>query len=342
MLEVLSADDLALRLGFAGDGEVPDLAPIADAVRRSVIAWGRPARQRVSAYLHRQLQAAGYGEEAAQSRVKLAIDGLLDIGDIVAVRLEGKACLVSALPQIVVIGASDSVLLGDSGGPPSTLPSMKPAGNEPANRLARHVIVPDGEGFEGVNRIDFDAWIGPGAFLAHLRRRSGNAVPVALADFWAYVSGVIEREGAPIEVQHVRALVHPPSYRDGFFGHHNRPGSEGRWSAAVPSGIWCAVRVGRNANEWHPILIDTRGDHARAIDCYDWDEWSWALRARGVAMGEPERIAVSGYTVQFQQPIPLQFQRALRLLGGAGARAWSWDLSAEAQARFRAFCAHLG
>lgn len=342
MLEVLSADGLALRLGFTGDGEVPDLAPIADAVRRSVAAWGRPARQRVSAYLHRRLQAAGYGEDEAQARVKLAIDGLLDIGDIVAVRLDGKACLVPALPQIVVIGASDSVFLGDSGGRPSTLPSTKPAEDELANRLARHVVVLDSKAFEGVNRIDLDAWIGPGAYLAHLRRRSGSAAPVGLADFWAYLTGLIEREGAPINVQHVRALVHPPGYREGFFGHHNRPGSEGRWSGAVPPGIWCAVRVGRNANEWHPILIDTRSDDPRAIDCYDWDEWSWALRARGLAMDAPERMTVSGYTIQFEQPIALQFQRALRLLGSAGARAWSWDLPPDAQTRFRAFCERLG
>ena len=102
------------------------------------------------------------------------------------------------------------------------------------------------------------------------------------------------------------------------------------------------MRAGRNANEWHPIVIDARGDAPRAIDCYDWDEWSWALRARGVAMGTPERIRVSGSTIQFEHPIPLQLQRALRILGSAGARPWSWDLPPEGITRFQAFCERLG
>lgn len=340
MLEKVSAEELAARLGFTGDDGKPHLAPIAHAVRQAVAVWGRPPRQRVSAYLHRQLEAAGYGEEEAQASVKRALDGLLDIGDIVSVRLDGRASVVLALPQMVVIGASEAVLLGDSGRM-GQAPSLKAGADRMANCLARHVA-PDDRELEGVRRVDFDEWIGPGAYLDQLRRRSGDSSPASLADFWAFLTGVIEREGAPVDLQHVRALVHPPGHRDGFFGHHNRPGSEGRWSAAVPPAIWCAVRAGRNANEWHPILLDARGDAPRAIDCYDWDEWSWALRARGIAMGAPERMRVNGCTIQFEQPIPRQFQRALMLLGSAGERPWAWDLSAEARIRFEAFCERLG
>lgn len=340
MLEQLSAGELAARLGFTGSDGKPDLAPIADAVRQAVTAWGRPPRPRVSAYLHRQLLAVGYDEDAAKASVKQAIDGLLDIGDIVSVRLDGRASLVLALPQLVVIGESEAVLLGDSGrmGQP---PFNRTGGEAPVNRLARHVP-PDDPEVEGLDRIDFDTWVGPGGYLDQLRRRSGHDTPASLVDFWAFLSGLIEREGAPVDLQHVRALVHPPGHRDGFFGHHNRPGSEGRWSASVPPGTWCAVRAGRNANEWHPILVDVRGDTARAIDCYDWDEWSWALRARGAATGSPERMNVSGSTIQFEQPIPHQFQRALQLLGSVGGRRWSWELSPEAKGRFDAFCERLG
>ena len=338
MLEILSAGELAARLGFTGSDGKPDLAPIANAVRQSIAAWGRPPRQRVSAHLHRQLQAVGFGSDEAQASVRQAIDGLLDIGDVVSVRLDGEASLVLALPQIVMIGASDAVFLGDDSQPGRTSSGKAPAEGT-ANSLARH-IAPDDGAFEGVGSVDFDTWIGQGAYLEHLRRRSGEGAPVGLADFWAYLTGLVEREGAPVDTQHVRALVHPPEHRDGFFGHHNRPGSEGRWSATVPSGIWCAVRAGRNANEWHPIVIDAR-DAPRAIDCYDWDEWSWALRARGVATGAPERMKICGCTIQFEQPIPLQFQRALRLLGSAGGRAWSWDLPPEGKMRFQAFCERL-
>ena len=339
MLEGLSARELAGRLGFTGDDGKPDLAPIADAVRQSIAAWGRPPRQRVSAYLHRQIQAAGYGEDEAQTSVRQAIDGLLDIGDIASVRLDGKASLVLALPQMVVIGETEAVLLGDSG-QIGRAPSQRAAAEGAANRLARHVGLDDRE-LDGLSRVEFDDWIGPFAYLDHLGRRSGDAAPAALADYWAYLTGLVEREGAPADLKHVRAVVHPPGHRDGFFGHHNRPGSEGRWSAAVPAGVWCAVRVGRNANEWHPIVIDACSDAPRAIDCYDWDEWTWALRARGVATGAPERMRVSGLTMQFEHPIPLQFQRALRLLGSAGERPWSWDLPPEGQMRFKAFCERL-
>lgn len=332
MLEVLTAEKFAARMAISGDGKRPYLAPLAHLVRRCITSWGRPARQRVSGYLHRQLLAMGYDEEDAHTQVRITIDGLLDIGDIAAVRIDGKASLVITRPRLVAVSENEHVLLG---GTSTVLPAIHLDCSN--NAIARHVTGAAEQLSQAGERIEFNDWIGPDGYLRHLWRRSSGDAQASLGDFWTVLTRVLEQDGAPISRQNVRGLVQPPAWRGGFFGHHDKSGGEGRWAATVPEGIWCAVRAGRNANEWHPILVDARAEQLRSIDLYDRDEWAWALRARGVIVGAPERMTEHGDTVQFEQPAPDQFRRALRLLGGSGQRGWSWQLSPAARARFRQY-----
>lgn len=118
----------------------------------------------------------------------------------------------------------------------------------------------------------------------------------------------------------------------GRFGRYNQLNVSGRWKTVAPDGIWCAVRPGRNPNEWHPILIRVTGAEVQSLDLFDWDEWNWALLARGSALGAPERATWAAGTLSFEHPVPAQFQRALRLLGTPGGWAWTWDMSDGASA----------
>ena len=290
-----------------------------------VTQWRAPQRQRVTSYLLRQLVAAGFEEEPARDRVRDVIDGLIDIGDLTAARLDGKACIVLSLAIAVSIGPAEIVLLGASlnhivsdGGNPSYLARrLTPGSSEPA-----------------INIQEFSDWVGTAGYLRHLTRRTGTQSCGTLREFWLCLVNSVRHNGTPLDRRQVRAVITPSNERSGFFGRHNTPTVSGRWSTEITDGLWCAVRPGRNANEWHPVLIEVSGDGTRSLDMFNWDEWSWALLARGEAMGSPERAAWNGTTLSFQHPIPDQFARAMRLLGGRGERSWTWNLTDAAHACF--------
>lgn len=318
MLEALTASDLRGRLGFTGDQDRPHLGPIARAARGCVAVWRTPLRQRVTIYLLRQLVASGFDEEPARELVRTVIDGLIDIGDLTAVRLDGKACLVMSLGTAVRIGPEEVVLLGSQANDVATDQGS-------SMQLARRVASTSSDKI--AVWLDFSQWLGPAEFLRHLSRRTRTQGGGTLHEFWACLTSSLRHEGAPLDRTLVRAVVAAAGDRNAYFGKHNGPTVSGRWSTDLPDGYWCAVRPGRNANEWHPILVEAVGNEVRALDLFDWDEWNWALLARGEVMGPAERAAWDGTTLSFQHPIPDQFARALRLLGGSGERTWAWTLS---------------
>lgn len=325
MLEALTASDLSARLGFTGDHSRPHPGPIAYAVRDCVAAWRTAPRQRVTIYLLRQLVASGFDEEPAREQVRTVIDGLIDIGDLTAVRLDGKACLVTSLGTAVRVGPEEVVLLG------SKVNDAVKDESTPM-QLARRLASSSLDSVAAPQ--DFTDWLGSAGFLGHLSRRARTDSSGTLREFWACLTSSLRHEGAPLDLSLVRAVVAPAGDGNAYFGRHNGPTVSGRWSPDPPDGYWCAVRPGRNSNEWHPILIEVAGEDVRALDLFDWDEWNWALLARGEVIGPRERAVWDGTTLSFQHPIPTQFTRALRLLGSPGDRSWTWDLSDAAYARF--------
>ena len=325
MLERLAASDLGARLGFTGEPDRPNIGPIARTARACVAQWRAPQRQRVTSYLLRQLVAAGFNEEPARDRVRDVIDGLIDIGDLTAVRLGGKACVVLSLAIAVRIGPAETVLLGTS------LDHLASYGGNPSY-LARRLT--PGSSEIAIDIREFSDWLGTAGYLRHLTRRTGTQSGGTLREFWSCLVSSVRHNGNPLDCRQVRAVIAPSNERSGFFGRHNTPTVSGRWSTEIPEGLWCAVRPGRNANEWHPILIEVSGDGALALDMFDWDEWNWALLARGEVMGSSERAVWDGTILSFQHPIPDQFARAMRLLGGRGERSWTWNLTAAAHACF--------
>lgn len=314
MLEALDPETLRARLGLVADQDgSPAIAPVAQAVRTCVGNWRSPARQRVSAYLHRQLAAVGYDEPVARDRVRDVIDALIDIGDLTAVRLNGTASLVISRGSAIRIGAAEFVVLGTM--------ELDGSADLAPWRYARATT----GGALAQSAMSFADWLGPAEFRMHLTRRGGGSGQGTMAEYWATLVSTLRHEGNPIDRSQVRALIGPPSAERSYFGRHHVP--DGRWSSDVPAGTWCAVRPGRNPNEWHPILIDASDGEVKALDLFDWDEWNWALLARGMVAGAPERSDWRDGVLGFEHPIPRQFVRALRLMGGPAERAWTWRLS---------------
>lgn len=323
MLEALTTESLRDRLGFTPDAAgAPAIGSVAQAVRACIHSWRSPARARVTAYLHRQLIAAGFEEELVRARVAEVIDALIEVGDVTPVRLSGKASLVMSRPQWIRIADSDLAFLGqqDVG---SQLTAV-------TQGFVRRVAAVD----ETANPIDFAAFMGAPGYRRHLARRTGGTGDGTVTEFWSVLSHAVRHDGQPLDTSLIRAVVDPPGSNDGRFGRYNQPQLSGRWKATAPDGTWCAVRPGRNPNEWHPILVRVAGVEVTSLDLFDWDEWNWSLLARGIANGAQERSNWTSGTLSFEHPIPAQFLRGLRLLGVPGKWAWTWLLTDDAHTAF--------
>jgi len=184
-----------------------------------------------------------------------------------------------------------------------------------------------------INAMSFSEWIGPADFHSHLARRVGSHTGSTIREFWRCLTDALTQDGNPLDPITLRAVVGSPT-ATGFFGRHNAPRVSGRWASTVPDGTWCGVRPGRNPNEWHPVLAKVEGATTRALDLYNWDEWAWALLARGIVTGMPEYSNWRNGILTFEHPVPMQFVRAMRLLGGPGQRPWTWQVSETAYLRF--------
>lgn len=323
MLEALTPDTLRSKLRFSSDADgSPTVGSVADAARACVRAWRSPARTRVTAYLHRQFIAAGFAEDLVRARVGDVVDALIDVGDVTPVRLSGKASLVLSRPRWIAIAPQDFAFLGkdDAETPVAGI----------LNGYVRHAAsLPD-----YVIAEEFVTFMGAPGYRRHLARRTGGSGDGALGEFWATLTSALRHDGQSLDASQMRALVDPPGSHDGYFGQHNQPTVSGRWTVGAPDGTWCGVRPGRNPNEWHPILLGVSGSEVQSLDLFDWDEWTWALLARGAALGAPERSEWKSGTLSFQHPVPAQYLHALRLLARPGEKRWTWTINEGAHAAF--------
>jgi hypothetical protein len=322
MLENLDQNTLRQRLGFRADREdVPAVDSVAEAARTCIQSWRSPARARVTTYLHRQFIAAGFDEGLVRNRVTDVIDALIDIGEFTRIRLDGKDSLALSGPSIVSINDGSFIVLGKVAAPlPNDFHGPR------YTRLTSSVPV-------ALESVPFSDWIGPAGFHLHLARRVGGQADSTLREFWRCLADAVTHEGNPLDPVTMRAVVGSPDATV-WFGRCDTPEVSGRWASTVPNGTWCGVRPGRAPNEWHPILATVEGSAAQALDLYNWDEWAWALLARGVVTETPENSNWRNGVLTFQHPIPTQFVRAMRLLGGPGPRAWTWQVSEAANQCF--------
>lgn len=257
-----------------------------------------------------------------RTRVSDVVDALIDVGDVTPVRLSGKASLVLSRPRWITIAPQFYAFLGKD--------DMKEPIAGVSDRYVRHAAAPTGH----AGADDFQTYMGAPRYRRHLARRTGGSGDGALGEFWATLTSALRHDGHPLDASQMRAVVDPPGSHDGYFGQHNQPTVSGRWKAGATDGTWCGVRRGRNQNEWHPIMIGVSGSEVQSLDLFDWDEWTWALLARGSALGAPERSEWKSGTLSFQHPVPAQYLRALRLLARPGDKRWTWTINEGAHTAF--------
>jgi hypothetical protein len=249
-----------------------------------------------------------------RDHVRDVIDALIDIGDFTSVRLDGKVSLVISRAAVVSISDENNVVLGNL----TDLPALK----YELSDYARHASSAP----PGYATVAFLDWLGVPDFQTHLSRRSGIQSRGSIREFWRFLTESVQQDGSPIDPVQLQ-VVENADESTVFFGRPSLQGKSGRWVSSAQRGTWCGVRPGRNSNEWHPILVNVEESESRALDLYDWDEWSWALLARGLTIGAPENSEWRNGVLAFHHPIPKQLVRALRLLGGPGQKSWTWRVS---------------
>lgn len=325
--KIESTQALGRRLGYIGAaGQISERA-VADLLRAALARWGLSPKSKLLHYAREELRIAGLDEEV--ERVAKIADALGELGDCAELEVEGEAQLSPTPPRWLRVGENQAALLGSA---------QPPEGAEPplisSSDLVRRVALTDKTEAAleaaGLRGAEFSAWAAPPGYHRHLRRRlGGEAVLIdggSLPRLWKQLEELCEAEGGPVadDESKLRCVAGAPG--EYFPG---RASKGGRWRdpAHVGDGTYCAIRAGYNEQHVHPCLLLKQGGQLRLADLWDFDEWRWALLARGQALSAPEQVSIErgdGVTcARLSFPPPAQLRAAMQLLGPpCGPRKW--------------------
>ena len=325
-LETITRDTYARKLGLIQeDGEISRRS-LAGLLRAPLARWGLSPRKEILRYAREQLEAAGVLDRAGDPLLN-SLDALVRLGECVEVHVGGDRYLAPPQPRWMLTGRGIGALLGVAP-VPGGVEELQGAGND----IVRRIRVGNDEDLDrlhmaGIRQVSVQDWLGPPGYLRYAADREGRLLrndEISLARFWDLLEAALAKGGQSLdEDARARAVAGEPG---GVFGKVGAETCEGRWTESAPDGIWCASRQGYGSSHRHPILMQVSGLRRRALDLYDWDEWRWALLAKGRRLGEEERVERRDNEVRMSFPPPLQLASVMDLLGPRRA-AWSWEVA---------------
>ena len=331
-MQVITREEFTRGLGIFGDeGELSERG-LAGLLRSPLARWGLSPRTALLRHARDQLEATGVRDQASPLMAQI-LERLVCLGECDEVWIGHDRYLAPTLPRWVPTGTAAGALLG-VGGVPKDVVELPPGGE---HDLVRRIRIRDDDDLAalhmaGVRQTSIEEWLRPRGYLRHAARRKNRLLrsdKLTLSQFWDLLVESLTESGLPMGNEaEVRAVTGEPG---AFFGNYHAARCEGRWSDAVPGGVWCAYRRGYGDAHWHPIIVTVDGDERRALDLFDTDEWRWALLARGYSVGAAERIDRLEDRVQLHFPAPRQFAVAMDLLGPRiKPRSWSWKIDPDA------------
>ena len=333
-LETITRDTYAHELGLIQeDGEISRHS-LAGLLRAPLARWGLSPRKEILRYAREQLEAASVLDRAGDPLLN-SLDALVRLGECMEVYIGGDRYLAPPPPRWIPTGCGTGALLGVVP-VPRGVEELPGAGND----IVRRIRIGNDEDLDrlhmaGIRQVSIQDWLLPPGYLRYAADREGHLIrndKISLARFWDLLEGALAKAGQSLdEDARVRAVVGEPG---GFFGKIFAETCEGRWTESVPDGIWCASRQGYSSAHLHPILLQVSGPRRRTLDLYDWDEWRWALFARGCRLEEEEQVARRDNEVRMSFPPPLQLASAMDLLGPRRT-AWSWEVAPDAPEPWR-------
>lgn len=320
-LRTMLRTELGARLGYLDEDGRLSSGVVADLLRAPLTRWGLSPRRAVLKHARDQLRA---GDVEDVSAVPHVLQQLVDIGECDEVYVGHESYLAPAAPRWVVVGEGVAAYLG-VGQPPEGVAVLE---RGPAEVVRRVRVQTDEDAaileVAGAREVSLDEWLTPLAYLRHAARRLRRPAlsdTLHLRAFWNLLEQSLIKEGLTLSADaEVRCVAGEPG---GFFGRHDSPDPQGRWTVDPPDGLWCGYRRGYGDTHWHPCVVAVAEADRRALDLYNHDEWRWALLARGRHLGSDEIIQREGTRVQLTFPPPAQLQAAMDLLG-AQVDAWAW------------------
>lgn len=352
--------DLASAYGLAGPSALPAYRGLAQLVREHV-ARSAPLRQAV---LTRRLmylcKAAGFDESGSRERVKEVIEHLLELGDVVAVWIDG-APILSAREELntdalETIPSAARVLSDGAYLVPGLLTLVKfeaavlVSGSWIGGR-ATYDLQTDDDSLASTARwcspesattilegheLSPSDWTGPTGWLgrypvAELLHERLNEASGSQEDLraqrerlWELILEDLRPERAGSD-DGMKLIAGPPGR---YFGKHQT--MDGRWRLPKdsPDGTWLGVRVQGKRSKLErpaPIIAEVQGGEVvRSAKLRSWEEFRWGLLIKGELEGQPERLQVEGELLRQTCPLPGQLQRLLMLLPRVGS--WEYQL----------------
>ncbi len=328
ILESIKRDAFAREAGLVtDDGEVSERG-LAELLRAPLARWGLSPRAAVLRHARSQLEATGLLERASDLAGKV-LGRMVRLGECTEVGIGHERYLAPATPRWIRTGEESAALLSVAPSPEGIVEFCSENGDAD---IVRRVQIRGEEDLAalrmaGVREIPFGEWLQPYGYLPHAMRRRGCPVrcdEFGLSRFWELLVTEAAGHGLPLgDEGEVRVVAGEPG---GFFGRHNAPDCEGRWTNDVPDGVWCAYRRGYSRAHWIPAIVVSDGSQRCTLDLYDGDEWRWALLARGRSSGTDERVERTDAQVRVSFPAPCQLVAAMDILGPRRG-AWSWEVS---------------
>lgn len=327
-LEVVSRDGYLRKIGYSSeDGNVSDRS-IANLLRVPISRWGLCRRRDVLGYVRKQLGAAGV-LDSSDGRLKHIMDRISELGDCEVALLDGTRHLVPTDPVMIHTGSQRFAFLGSL-----CLPQGVPDVGSNDRDIVRRFEISDEDCIaflESVNVKEMsvaERFSYPG-YLLHASRRMDETVAsneMTLDKFWTFLCSRLRNEGLKVDDEaSIRILS---GARGGFFGRHDNPALQGRWTAADRVGVWCGYRTGHSDRHWNPCIVKVTSDGAYALDLFDEDEWKWAVLSKGRNCGEDEIINIKESTISVTFPAPSQLRSVFDILGFE-TKPWSWTVGSE-------------
>jgi hypothetical protein len=330
-----TARDVAAMLALGDpDAGAPRTAGVADIVRAAVYRWGQCPKGSVTRWVRQTLRAAGFSDGYD---VEPVYSQLLAIGDIAEIQVGGFVRLARVKPLWIRLGEEHGCLIGSI--PTGMLSRRRPfellaSSHSIARRFRMCASCAATIAEMEAECIGVRTWLGRYQFHDCAARRHHTVEH--LGDWWRALESDVANSGAPAgDLALYRFVGDQPG---GFFGHAQA--AHGRWYAGYAGeGTWLAARAGYSEDHMNYSLVSTRATGNFAIDTYNYDEWTWCLLARGLAMGNPEVVRIhdgdAEITVEATCPMPQQLRRLIMLWceprdpGMTPRDTWSWKCCAE-------------
>jgi len=339
LLRTVTPDELAKKCGLrtangtdsrTGSEDTPAPWGVADAIRREVRRRSIATRRELRTSIMPMLEAAGFTADAG-THIRRVADEMVDIGELVDLRVDHQRGYAARPSRWVRIGATSAAVLGVSTthhlrlGPKHDLQYIRRFNPQNADVVA---LLAD----QGVLEETFDAWYGHPSWCNWM---TADPMPQTLANLWSWQVSEVENRGAEFAPDDTAIQAVAPT--PGNFFQWPPKAASGRWTspANLPGGVYLGAQPGHHERHWIPLMILLANGIGRSLilesgpdhDSH-WDLFHWLLVARGTEYPQREQIHVDyeNSSIKASVPLPSQIQRCLKLCGESLGK-WAFHVS---------------